>query len=146
MELQPELQHDPKLAYNLVECLSWASDLAIPLIRKTTSKEIIAALSARSSGDDKGASRAINLLRELGHGDRIDPVVLAIEKLEAAQSCDQKKAAIAELRSARNPRGLPALKNSLGTGLGAWFKTSCFRSEAQQAIKEIEAAHPGNTD
>ncbi len=143
VELEPKLQHDAKLAHNLVECLSWASDLAIPVIRALPSPEIIAALSARSAGDDKGAGRAINLLRELGHGNRIDPVVLAIERMESADSCEQKKSAIAELRALRSPRGLPALKSSLGSGIGAWFKNSCFRSEAQQAIKDIEATHPG---
>jgi hypothetical protein len=49
---------------------------------------------------------------------------------------------VLRLRTLRDPRSLPALKASLGSGMQDWFKNRCFRSEAETAIKEIEQLQP----
>ena len=41
-------------------------------------------------------------------------------------------------------RTLPALKAMLGSGIGGWFKSSCYRTEAKDAIAEIERSAPRN--
>lgn len=144
LSLDNRFQNDATLAKRLVECLSWASDLSMPVIRQYPSPAIIAALADRTGQPgDLGASRAAGLLTELGHADLIDSVTVAIADLKAAQSCEQKKSAIGELARSRSPRGVPILKETLGSGVQAWFKNRCFRSEAQKAIEEIEKAHPG---
>ncbi|MEQ1440535.1 adenylate/guanylate cyclase domain-containing protein [Fontimonas sp. SYSU GA230001] len=135
----PELHDDPLLARRLVACLSWASDLATPLIRAHASPAVIAALAARTAElGTRGAARAAELLRELGHAERIAPVLTATNDLAQSQSCEGKLDAIRRLRQLGDPRALPALRESLGSGLRAWFKTSCYRSEAQAAIKDLE--------
>ncbi|WP_169577757.1 adenylate/guanylate cyclase domain-containing protein [Sinimarinibacterium sp. CAU 1509] len=138
LSLDPALQDDALLARNLVACLSWASDLAIPLIRQYPSAPIIAALAARTAVDDKGGMRAVALLRELGLADRVDPVTVALEDLTAARTCEDKLAVVKRLRVLRSPRSLPALKASVGSGVGDWFRNRCFRSEANHAIEEIK--------
>lgn len=145
LSLDKRLQNDATLARRLVECLSWASDLSMPVIREHPSPAIITALAERTGQPgDLGASRAAELLTELGHADRIDAVTVAIAALKSAQTCDGKKSAIAELGRSRSPRGLPILKETLGSGVQAWFRNRCFRSEAEKAIDEIEKAHPGS--
>lgn len=140
--LEPELKNEPALAAGLVACLSWASDLAEPLIQRYSSPAIIDALSKRSAEvGTLGAQRAANLLIALHHPDRIDPAYslgVAIEAYKAAGSCEARLAALPRLRALHDPRALPVLRDSLGSGLGAWFKTRCYRSEVQAAIVELE--------
>jgi class 3 adenylate cyclase len=139
LDLQPALQDDPLVAKRLVACLSWASDLAIPLIKKYPSSEMIQALAKRTAqGRDQGGRRAADLLNELGFADRIDPYFVALTALDTAKSCEDKRAAIGKVRALHDPRTLPALKATLGSGIGGWFKSNCFRSEANEAIAELE--------
>src|SRR5581483_5517627 len=49
LELQPSLQDDPVVATRVVACLSWASDLAIPIIKKYPSAPMIDALAKRTA-------------------------------------------------------------------------------------------------
>ncbi len=147
LDLRPDLQDDALVATRLVACLSWASDLAIPIIKKYPSATVIAALSKRTGQQrDLGSRRAADLLNELGFADRIDPFYAALDQLERADSCDAKKAAIARIRSMRDTRTLPALQATLGSGIGGWFKNGCWRDEAKAAIAEIEKSgrNPGN--
>ncbi|MFP5307692.1 MAG: adenylate/guanylate cyclase domain-containing protein [Gammaproteobacteria bacterium] len=145
LELLPELQHEPVVATRLVACLSWASELAVPLIRRYPSPEIIAALSARSGElGTRGAERAVALLEELGYADRIDPLYLATSDLGASTTCEGKRDAIRRLRALADPRGLPALRASVGSGVRDWLKNRCFRSDALAAIEEIEQAQAGD--
>jgi class 3 adenylate cyclase len=143
LDLQPTLQDDPTVANRVVACLSWASDLAIPIIKKYPSAAMIGALSKRTAqARDLGGQRAADLLNELGFADRVDPYYIATTELESAGSCDAKKAAIARIRTLHDPRTLPALKSALGSGIGGWFKSSCYRAEAKAAIAEIERTSP----
>lgn len=124
-----------------VACLSWASELAVPLIRRYPGPEVIAALSARSGElGTRGAERAVALLEELGYADRIDPLYLATSDLGTSTTCEGKRDAIRRLRALGDPRGLPALRASVGSGMRDWFRNRCFRSEALAAIEEIEQA------
>ena len=143
LELHPSLQDDPTVATRVVACLSWASDLAIPIIKKYPSAAMIDALSKRTAeARDLGGQRAADLLNELGFADRIDPYFVAMHAMETAGSCDAKKAAIAKIRSLHDPRTLPALRAALGKGIGGWFKSSCYRDDAKAAIAEIERTSP----
>jgi class 3 adenylate cyclase len=145
LALMPSLQDDEKLATRVVACLSWASDLAIPIIRKYPSATIVSALSKRTGQTkDRGSQRAADLLNELGFADRIDPYFVAIEQLERADSCDAKHAAISRVRAMHDPRTLPALRAMLGNGIGGWFKSSCYRSQAKEAIAEIQRTSARN--
>lgn len=144
LALMPELRDDALLARRLVACLSWASELATPLIRTHTSAPIIQALSERTGElGTRGAIRAAELLEELGQSQRIDPVLTGTRELSTASSCEDKQKAIQQLRVLGDPRALPALRESMGSGIKAWFGNSCFRGDAKAAIKEIERRHPG---
>jgi hypothetical protein len=144
LELEPRLKDDPVLAGRLVACLSRANDLAEPLIQRYASMAMIDALSSRSAEVDTiGAWRAANLLTALHHADRIAPaysLALAIRDYKTAESCPAKLAALPRLRALNDPRAVPALKASLGSGLGDWFKTRCYRSQVQATIAELEGS------
>ena len=139
LELEPALENDPLVATRLVACLSWASDLATPLIRKHPSAAVVAALAKRTwQAEDLGGQRAADLLTEIGHADRIDPYFSGMKALSQATTCEAKRAAIAQVRGLHDPRSLPALQALRGHGISGWFKSSCYRSEAQAAIEEIQ--------
>lgn len=139
LKIKPELQNDPALAGNLVEGLSWASNLAIPLIRKYPSPAVISQLARRAVQPGLlGRRRASELLSELGHADKIDQTLLAIMDLKESRKCEDKLAVIKRLRKLNDARALPALRSSKGEGVKGWWENRCLRDEANTAIRQIE--------
>jgi len=143
LELDAELKHDSGLAANLVGTLGYAGDLPAELIRKYASTELVYELGRRTGAPGrKGAQRAAALLNELEQGGRIDQRGLALTELAEAPACEERLAAVKKLRALRDPRALPALRDSVKR---TWFredKNACLRDEATQTITELEKLAP----
>lgn len=102
LALDPSLNADPKLAANLVACLSWASDLATPVIRKHAGPAIHTALAERVLKPGLQArERAITLLKEFGQEQRIDYRALLTEELASQVGCTARLSAIERILSAQ---------------------------------------------
>jgi len=143
LELDGNMRHDSGLAANLVGTLGYAGDLPVATIRKYPSAEFIYELGRRTSQPGrKGAQRAATLLNELGQAGRIDQRGMALTELAEAPACEERLAAVRKLRALRDPRALPALRESVRR---TWFRkdaNACLREEATQAITELEQLVP----
>jgi class 3 adenylate cyclase len=143
LEMDPELKHDSGLAANLVGTLGRAGDLPTDLIRQNPSAEFVFELGRRTGQPGrKGAQRAAALLNELGQGGRVDQRGLALTELAEGPACEDRLAAVKKLRALRDPRALPALRDSVKR---VWFredKNACLRDEARQTITELEKLAP----
>ncbi|HUP92680.1 MAG TPA: adenylate/guanylate cyclase domain-containing protein [Solimonas sp.] len=139
LDLEPALRDDASLANKLAAGLSWGSDTAMPVIRKHWSAAIADALARRATEPGRnGRYRAVTLLRENKQSERIDQGLLAIADLGEATSCAEKTDAATRLRQLRDRRALPVLKQTLGSGVGDWLGSLCFRSSVTAAIERIE--------
>ena len=139
LKQKPELQDNPLLAINMVAGLSWASELAAPLIRKYPHPNVIKELARRTTQPGAlGRHRASDLLNELGYANKVDRTLLALADLQESQKCEDKLEAIKRLRKLQDARALPALKKSKGEGFADWWKNRCLRDEADAAINEIK--------
>lgn len=135
----PKLQDDALLAQNLARGLSWASDEAVPLIRRHVTPALIDALAQRTAepGAPRGRRRAADLLTELGYAQRIDQFGRALQDLREASTCEGRLSAVKRLRPLRDRRALPDLRALMGGGMVGWWENRCVRSEADAAIKEM---------
>jgi hypothetical protein len=98
---------------------------------------------ANDGSDLNRRQRAAAALDEMGKGDRVDKVSLAMLQLKKAQTCDERKALVAKLRDYGEPRALPALRALRGRSFGRLFRlgggnTGCMKKELPEAIKELE--------
>jgi tetratricopeptide (TPR) repeat protein len=103
---------------------------------------------ANEGSDLARRRRAATALQEMGKGDRVDRVALLILELKKAQSCEERKDLVTQLRAAGDPRALPALKalRPRGNGIGRLMSrlggggvgTGCMKKELTEAIKELE--------
>jgi len=98
---------------------------------------------ANESSDLARRQRAAAALDEMGKGDRVDRVSLAMLQLKRASTCDEKKMLVEKLRDAGDPRALPALRGLRGRNIGGLFRlggvnTRCMRKELPDAIKSLE--------
>jgi serine/threonine-protein kinase len=87
--------------------------------------------------------RAATALEEMGKGERVDRVGLAMLQLRKAQTCEEKKVLVEKLRDLGEPRALPALRALRGRSIGRLFRmgggnTACMKKELPEAIKELE--------
>jgi class 3 adenylate cyclase len=143
LDLDPDLRHDSGLAANLVGTLGYAGDVPLAAIRKYPSPEFVYELGRRTSQPGrKGAQRAAALLTEFEQAGRIDQRGMALTELTEAPACEERLAAVKKLRALRDPRALPALRDSIKP---VWFredKNACLRGEAAQAIVELEKLVP----
>ena len=119
-----------------------ALELAIDRIGAPAANLIIKV--ANESGDLGRRQRAAAALDEMGKGDRVDRVGLAILQLRRAGTCEEKKVLVAKLRDEGDPRALPALRGLRGRSVGGLFRlgganTRCMRKELPEAIKALEA-------
>lgn len=146
LEMDPRLQHDSGLAANLVGTLGWAGDLPMETIRQHPSPEIIYELGRRTSLPGRiGAQRAAALLAELGQQARTDQYSLAVTELKEAPTCEERLAAVRRIRSLRDVRALPVLRESIRRGFGTFFRddrNACLRVEAQKTVTELERLSP----
>jgi len=143
LELDPNLKHDSGLAANLVGTLGHAGDLPGQLILKNPSPEFAYELGRRTGQPGrKGAQRAAAILTELGQAGRIDQRGLALTELAEAPACEERLVAVKKLRTLRDPRALPALRESIKRFWFAQDKNACLRDEARQAIDELEKLAP----
>ncbi len=143
LDLDPNLKHDSGLAANVVGTLGHAGELPGQLILKNPSPEFAYELGRRTGQPGrKGAQRAAAILTELEQAGRIDQRGLAMTELTEAPACEERLAAVKKLRTLRDPRALPALRESIKR---TWFsedKNACLRDEARQAITELEKLAP----
>lgn len=146
LELEPSLRHDSGLAANLVGTLGYAGEPVAETIRKYPSPEFVYELGRRTSQPGrKGASRAAALLLELGQTSRIDRRSLAETELAEAPSCEERLAAVRDLRKMRDPRSLPALRESVRRRFSSMFRDDsnrCLRAEAERTIAELQKVAP----
>jgi serine/threonine-protein kinase len=87
--------------------------------------------------------RAVAALEEMGKGDKVDRVSLAMLQLKKARGCEEKKVFVEKLRDLGDPRALPALRDVRGRSIGGLFRlgganTRCMKKELPAAIKELE--------
>jgi serine/threonine-protein kinase len=99
---------------------------------------------ANDSPELQRRQRAVAALDEMGKGDRVDRVGLAMLQLKRARGCEEKKVFVEKLRDLGDPRALPALRDLRGRSIGGLFRlgganTRCMRKELPAAIKELEA-------
>jgi hypothetical protein len=144
LELDPLLRHDSGLAARLVATLGYAGDLPVETIRKYPSPEFVVELGRRTSQPGRiGAQRAASLLTELKQAGRIDQAGMALTELAEAPSCEERLVAVRKLRTLREPRALPLLRQSVKrTGWFSEDKNACLRDEARQTIAELERLVP----
>jgi serine/threonine-protein kinase len=98
---------------------------------------------ANESSDLARRQRAVAALEEMGKGDKVDRVSLAIFQLKKARGCEQKKVFVEKLRDLGDPRALEALRDVRGRSIGGLFRlgganTRCMKKELPAAIKELE--------
>jgi serine/threonine-protein kinase len=99
---------------------------------------------ANESSDLGRRQRAAGALDELGKGDRVDRVGLAMMQLKKpGTGCEEKKMLVEKLRDLGDPRALPALRALGGRRIGplrlGGANTRCMKKELPAAIKELEA-------
>jgi serine/threonine-protein kinase len=104
--------------------------------------------TANESGDLARRQRAVAALDEMGKGDRVDRVGLAMLQLKRARGCEEKKVFVEKLRDLGDPKALPALRDLRGRSIGGLFRlgganTRCMKKELPAAIKELEGKSGG---
>src|SRR5262249_2899294 len=119
-----------------------ALDLAIDKIGAPAADLLIKV--ANDSPELQRRQRAVAALDEMGKGDRVDRVGLAMLQLKRARGCEEKKVFVEKLRDLGDPRALPALRDLRGRSIGGLFRlgganTRCMRKELPAAIKDLEA-------
>lgn len=138
--LNPSLSEVDQHAQDLVKCLSWGASVATPIIRENLSDAMIAALVERTTQSGRtGAGRAMDLLKETGNAGLVDWPNIALNDLLTADSCEEKAAAATKLGEIGMGNALPALKELRGSSVSFMFKRGCGRSEANEALKAIDA-------
>jgi class 3 adenylate cyclase len=148
LKLDPTVQNNPMLAGNIVGSLGWHTDRAVALIERHPNPAMIDALRQRSSQPGPiGRQRAVDLLRKLGHGNKIDETGLALMNFEEAQTCEERAPHLKRLRALKDPKALPALREALGkySGLISWFRDRCTSDDINLTIVEIERAQGQQT-
>ena len=119
-----------------------ALDLAVEKIGAPAAELLVKV--ANDSAELARRQRAAAALDEMGKGDRVDRVGLAMLQLKRARGCEEKKMLVEKLRDLGNPRALPALRDLRGRSIGGLFRlgganTRCMKKELPAAIKELEA-------
>jgi class 3 adenylate cyclase len=135
------LADDPVLATRLVSCLSWAHELAMPLIEAYPSRAIDAALIQRATAAGRyGRGRAIRLLEAAGKSAALDWTVIALMDLEEADTCEQQIVAIEALAQRGDARAEAPLQALAGpSGVRGWFaEKHCARDAAREALEAID--------
>jgi serine/threonine protein kinase len=139
---------DPVLLAHLEQALvepryaDAALDLAVEKIGAPAAELLVKV--ANDSAELARRQRAAAALDEMGKGDRVDRVGLAMLQLKKARGCDEKKMLVEKLRDLGNPRALPALRDLRGRSIGGLFRlgganTRCMKKELPAAIKDLEA-------
>lgn len=130
LALDSTLNEDPQLAGNLVASLSWASDLATPLIRSHAGPAVHAALAQRVlKPGSQGRARAMALLKELGQEQRIDYSAWLALEINDNSTCSTQLEAIERALSAQAAlAALPVVSRTMTTCLDA--EASRLQAEA----------------
>jgi serine/threonine-protein kinase len=125
-----------------------ALDLAIDKIGAPAADLLVKV--ANEGPDLARRQRAAAALDEMGKGDRVDRVSLAMLQLRRARGCEEKKVFVEKLRDLGDAKALPALRDLRGRSIGGLFRlgganTRCMRKELPAAIKELEDKAGGDT-
>jgi len=147
IELDPGFRGDAVMLQHLETALGeprnadTALDLAVDKIGAPAAK--LLEKVANESPDATRRLRTVGALDDMGRGDRIDRVSLAMLQLKKAQSCEERKVYVEKLRDLGDARALPALKSLRGRVIGRLIRvggsnTSCMKKELAAAIKELE--------
>jgi serine/threonine-protein kinase len=145
--LDPGFRGDPVLLGHVETALGEsknadaALDLVVEKIGAPASDLLIKV--ANESTDLARRQRAVAALEEMGKGDKVDRVSLAMLQLKKARGCEEKKVFVEKLRDLGDPRALPALRDVRGRSIGGLFRlgganTRCMKKELPAAIKELE--------
>jgi tetratricopeptide (TPR) repeat protein len=138
---------DPVLLDHLEETLGEsrnadaALDLAVERVGAPAADLLVKV--ANDSPELARRQRAATALDDMGKGDKVDRVGLAILQLKKAQGCDEKKMLVEKLRELGDPRALPALRGLRGRSIGGIIRlggvnTRCMKKELPAAVKELE--------
>jgi serine/threonine protein kinase len=138
---------DPVLLDHLEEALGEsrnadaALDLAATRVGAPAAELLVKV--ANDSPEVARRQRAATALDDMGKGDRVDRVGLAMLQLKKAQGCEEKKMLVEKLRDLGDPRALPALHGLRGRSIGGLFRlgganTRCMRKELPAAVLELE--------
>jgi eukaryotic-like serine/threonine-protein kinase len=138
---------DPVLLGHLDTALSESknADAALDLVIERIGAPAVDLLEkvANESSDLTRRQRAAAALDDIGKGDRVDRIGLAMLQLKKAASCEEKKMLVEKLRDFGDPRALPALRALRGRSIGGLIRfggsnTRCMKKELPEAIKELE--------
>jgi tetratricopeptide (TPR) repeat protein len=118
-----------------------ALDLAVEKIGAPAADLLVKV--ANDSPDLARRQRAAAALDDMGKGDRVDRVGLAMLQLRKARGCEEKKMLVEKLRDLGDPRALSALRDLRGRSIGGLIRlgggnTKCMKKELPAAIKELE--------
>ena len=99
---------------------------------------------ANDSSDLARRQRAVTALDDMGKGDRVDRVGLAMLQLRKAATCEEKKVFVEKLRDLGDPRALPTLRGLRGRNIGGLIRLGgaaprCMKKELPEVIKALEA-------
>jgi len=151
LQLRPAYADDPKLRADVVRALGdrRAQQAAKTLIRVTLRDRVTGEL-ADAIGSPRPLLRrnARALLEELVPVEHWPTHLRAVQELKAAASCAAKKAVVARMRQAGDPRVLPALlelreqRNGCGF-LGMSDCNACLRPDLAATIGELQARPRG---
>lgn len=137
--LDPDLQHQDRMADDIVDGLGRMKNDATALLVAYPSDEAVSALKTRVSRPGYwGRQAAVQALTKMGRGAEVDPLELAIKDLQDAPKCSQRLEAVKQLRKLKNKRALPALKAAMSGDLAKRLRNACLWVEADAAIHDLQ--------
>jgi serine/threonine-protein kinase len=137
LELDKSLGKDDRLRSNLIKVVesrdTAAAILALDLLARRIdppAKDVVLEQAKNNKLADV-RHRAFTLAEREGFGDQLDRVESASLDLVQANTCEERRIAIAKLRATNDKRALPALKRARAQ--------RCVEADAAQAIGYLEA-------
>ena len=122
-----------------------ALDLAVDKIGAPAADLLVKV--ANESPELARRQRAAAALDDMGNGDLVDRVGLAMLQLKRARGCDEKKMLVEKLRDLGDPKALPALRDLRGRSIGGLFRlggvnTRCMRKGSCRRPSRISRRRP----
>lgn len=156
VSLDPKLAKDTRMRRNVELMLEQKSphvvDAALEFLGTLVSKARDGAAAyqlvdlASSSKVPRRRHKAASVANEVGLGDRIDLLGSYELDLRQGESCQQRKAAVADIRGLRDKRAIPALRqarkrirNEGGAGRKKVNTNACLSADANEAIRYLQS-------
>jgi len=144
IRLNPTYQRDGRILED-VEPLLKSSKLqraAVEFLANQIGAPAVPLLIRAVTGPQYAARRAaVEALTRLGAASRIDWLTVHIQDLRQAPTCPERGAAVEGLRSLKDPRAVPALRQARDERAGFWrrYRNWCIRKEITRALRELQS-------